>query len=311
MGALALAGEAVNSVVVDVGGTTSDLALLIDGKPLNAARGAEIGGRLTHIRSFLVRSLPLGGDSLLKADDPVTQSYRLGPAACFGGEAPAVMDAFNTRFHLRIGNAQASRAAVGRLAAEIGLAPEALCQAVVDQTVERLKTAIETMFKVWEQEPAYKVWEVVHQKHFVLHRIIGIGAAAPAIIPHLAEAMGVSWVCPPHAPVANGVGAALVRPTLAVEVHIDTEQNTYAVTPEGRFGTIPRGRFQLEQARLLARACLEESAAGRGMAHLTDQAVYTREEQFNVVSGYFTAGKIFDIGLEIAPGFVESLRKGG
>jgi N-methylhydantoinase A/oxoprolinase/acetone carboxylase beta subunit len=306
MGALALAGEAINSVVVDIGGTTSDLALLVEGKPLYADRGAAIAGRLTHIRSLAIRSVPLGGDSALQAAEPLIQLRRLGPAACWGGSAPTVIDAFNLGLELNLGDVEASYTQINCLSQETGQSPEHLCAEVIRQAVSYLSAEIQTMFKAWELEPAYKVWEVVHQKQFVLHRVIGIGAAAGAMIPLLAQALGVDYICHPYAPVANGLGAALVRPTLAVEVHIDTERKTYAVTPEGRFGTIPSGKFQLTQAQALARACLEEAAASRGMADLTDLAQCYVEEQFNVVQGYSTVGKIFDIGLEIAPGFVGS-----
>ena len=55
----------LNSVVVDIGGTTSDISLLIEGQPLYASKGALIRGHLTHIHSFAVNSIALGGDSLV------------------------------------------------------------------------------------------------------------------------------------------------------------------------------------------------------------------------------------------------------
>jgi N-methylhydantoinase A len=66
IGALALTPKEGTSVVVDIGGTTTDLALILSGKPLLASKGAKLGGFLTHVRSFAVRSLAVGGDSVVR-----------------------------------------------------------------------------------------------------------------------------------------------------------------------------------------------------------------------------------------------------
>ena len=66
IGALALTPEGETSVVVDIGGTTTDLALILSGKPLLASKGAKLGGFLTHVRAFAVRSIAVGGDSVVR-----------------------------------------------------------------------------------------------------------------------------------------------------------------------------------------------------------------------------------------------------
>ncbi|NLM53006.1 MAG: hydantoinase/oxoprolinase family protein, partial [Firmicutes bacterium] len=85
MGAFALTGDNLTSVVVDIGGTTSDLALILAGEPLHASRGARINGRYSSVRAFAVRSLALGGDSAVRwtGKEITLGPDRLGPAACF------------------------------------------------------------------------------------------------------------------------------------------------------------------------------------------------------------------------------------
>ena len=63
MGAFALTMDQQTSVVVDIGGTTTDLALILEGRPLYASRGAVLAV-VIRIRSFAVRSMALGGDSI-------------------------------------------------------------------------------------------------------------------------------------------------------------------------------------------------------------------------------------------------------
>ncbi|WP_293729232.1 hydantoinase/oxoprolinase family protein, partial [uncultured Phascolarctobacterium sp.] len=63
LGIEALAAPSVNSISLDVGGTTTDIAFWEKGLPLMAKRGAIINGYPTAVRSFHMRSIGIGGDS--------------------------------------------------------------------------------------------------------------------------------------------------------------------------------------------------------------------------------------------------------
>lgn len=307
MGAVALSREAGNSVVVDVGGTTSDISLLIEGQPLYASQGASIEGRLTHINSFAVRSVALGGDSPVyeQGGHLIIGAVRKGPAACFGGEAPTVTDAFNVFSDLNLGDSGASVDALNRLAERLNISLNSLCQRVVEQVITELVVNIREMFRLWENEPAYKVWEVLNKRRFVLHRVIGIGAAASPIIPLLARELGVESFLHRLSPVANALGAAVARPTLAVEVHIDTQNRVYNVSPGGHSGRIQQSNLQMEDAKKIARQYLEKIGRERGMDDYASDGQYYLEEQFNVIRGWDRAGKLFDVGIQIKPGFIK------
>ena len=62
VGAAALTGEA-NAIVCDIGGTTSDIAVLQDGQPRLDARGALVGSYRTMVRAVAMQTFGLGGDS--------------------------------------------------------------------------------------------------------------------------------------------------------------------------------------------------------------------------------------------------------
>jgi N-methylhydantoinase A/oxoprolinase/acetone carboxylase beta subunit len=312
MGGAALSPEPLNSLVIDVGGTTSDISLLIQGQPLYASKGALIRGHLTHVHSFAVNSIAMGGDSLLfpKSNDS-PESFdlgigpmRIGPAACFGGTAPTVIDAFNLLSGLGLGDVAASQTHLEALAGKLGEPVEALCRRVCDRVMGALTDAIGEMFRQWEDEPAYKVWEVVNRKSFTLQNVIGIGAAAPAIVPILAQKLGVGCVIHRHSPVANALGAALARPTLAIMVHVDTQSNVYTVSPGGLSGRITGRDYQMEDARKLAAGMLAKIGAERGLSAYADEAQVFLDEQFNVIRGHSLAGKLFNVGVQITPGFV-------
>ena len=310
MGTMALSREELNAVSIDIGGTTSDISLLIDGKPLYASRGALIAGHLTHINSFAVSSIALGGDSAVYARDGKLEigPMRLGPAACFGGEVPTVTDAFNVMSGLQLGNPEASHATLNAVAAGLNVPLDSLCRTIAGQVIVKLENSIEDMWRLWENEPAYKVWEVVNKREFHLHQVIGIGAAAPAIVPMLAERMGVPHFLHRLSPVANALGATVARPTVAVELHVDTGRETYTASPGGLSGKVSKRNYQLKNAQELARTCLKEVCADRGLSDYADDAQIYSEEQFNVIRGWEQEGKLFDIGIQISPGFIHEYR---
>ncbi|MDW7657596.1 MAG: hydantoinase/oxoprolinase family protein [Bacillota bacterium] len=75
-GGLALTGLQ-NGIVIDMGGTTSDIALVQQGQPVMAAEGAQIGSWRTGIRSIKIQTVGLGGDSLIRHHQ--NQSLVIGP----------------------------------------------------------------------------------------------------------------------------------------------------------------------------------------------------------------------------------------
>ena len=310
MGTMALSREELNAVSIDIGGTTSDISLLIDGKPLYASRGALIAGHLTHINSFAVSSIALGGDSAVYARGGKLEigPMRLGPAACFGGEVPTVTDAFNVMSGLQLGNPEASHATLNAVAAGLNVSLDSLCRTIAGEVIVKLENSIEDMWRLWENEPAYKVWEVVNKREFHLHQVVGIGAAAPAIVPMLAERMGVPHFLHRLSPVANALGATVARPTVAVELHVDTGRETYSASPGGLSGKVSKRNYQLKNAQELARTCLKEVCADRGLSDYADDAQIYSEEQFNVIRGWEQEGKLFDIGIQISPGFIHEYK---
>lgn len=55
-----------NATVVDIGGTTTDTADLVDGLVEVCESGAQVGGLATHVKALNMRTVGLGGDSLIQ-----------------------------------------------------------------------------------------------------------------------------------------------------------------------------------------------------------------------------------------------------
>lgn len=76
VGAWHLAGRR-DAWVVDVGGTTTDIAALHEGLPRLARQGARIGGRRTMVEALDARTVGLGGDSHIRVEPGHRQTGRV------------------------------------------------------------------------------------------------------------------------------------------------------------------------------------------------------------------------------------------
>ena len=313
MGVLALSPPGQTSIVVDVGGTTTDLALILSGQPLLASKGAKIKEHLTQVRGFSVKSVPVGGDTWVKVENGelVLTSQREGPARCLGGPLPTPTDALRVLGIASIGDLEAAAEAMADLARQLSLkensAPQKVAQKILDLVVERITKEIETMFLEWEQEPAYRVWEVMQKKKVRPQNVVGVGGSAPALVPMVARKLNCNSFIPPYAPVANAVGTAVARPTLSVTLRVDTERGVFTVAEDGQQGTIPareKDRFHLDDAEAMARRLLQEKADAMGLGEYSQEAEVTLKEVFNMIRGWSRVGRLLDVIVQIAPGLI-------
>ncbi|KIC40479.1 hydantoinase [Ruegeria sp. ANG-R] len=88
-----------NALVSDIGGTTTDVALIRDGKPAIDPAGAQVGGFRTMVEAVAMRTHGLGGDSQVHV---LTEGLRGGvflgprrvlPVSLIAAEAPEVVHA--------------------------------------------------------------------------------------------------------------------------------------------------------------------------------------------------------------------------
>ena len=102
-------------VVADIGGTTTDVAFLRDGRPALDPDGARVGGWRTMVEAVRVQSWGLGGDSELRADAArglVLGPRRLVPLSLLGRDHPGVVAAMRAQLDRPAGRALDGRFAV-------------------------------------------------------------------------------------------------------------------------------------------------------------------------------------------------------
>ena len=86
----------LNSFILsDMGGTTTDLGILQDGRPRINEQGAEVGGWRTMVRAIDVRTIGLGGDSEIHIGSNGrigVGPQRVAPVALLGALFPELLD---------------------------------------------------------------------------------------------------------------------------------------------------------------------------------------------------------------------------
>ncbi len=185
MGVLALTEPGQTSVVVDIGGTTTDLALILSGQPLLSSKGARVDSLLTHVRAFAVKSVAIGGDSAVAVNGGslTVGPQRDGPPVCMGGGCPTPTDALRVLGLSSIGDGAKAEQAMQVLAQGLGCSTAEAAQKTIDAVVDKMVSEIEEMFREWESEPAYRIWEIMSKEKLSAQNVVGVGGGSPPWCP--------------------------------------------------------------------------------------------------------------------------------
>ena len=230
-----------SSIIVDIGGTTTDIGLVLSGIPLLSSKGAQIGPYSTLVRTLGVRSIPVGGDSAIHATDQgfVLESYRLGPAYCLGGNIPTPTDAMRYLGLIDYGNERLAEEALASILPMERRTPESLHElatAIIETVAERIAGAVDSLKREWQEEPAYKVWEVLHpHEAYAFHTLVS-GGGARGMKTTLEKRLGNPVLLGAFPEVSNALGAAMARPTFDCTLHLDTYMKRYRVEETGEQG---------------------------------------------------------------------------
>jgi N-methylhydantoinase A/oxoprolinase/acetone carboxylase beta subunit len=310
LGVQALLPPGETAVVLDAGGTTTDLALILSGTPLVASRGLKVDDQFTQVRGLAVKSVPVGGDSVLEriGRELIVYSDRVDRPYCLGGSRPTPTDALRVLGHTEIGDPGRAYEAMALLATG-SQSPQAAAEEVLVMVTDIIAGEIEAMFREWQEEPAYRVWEVLQRRTRKRpDLLVGVGGAA-GLAPLVAQRLGARALVPPYAAVANAIGAAVARTTLTVSLHVDTARGRYVVAEEGYQGELEDpGHFGEHSAVQLATAWLRRRAAALGVADEVDGVEILRQDVFNIVRDWHTVGRLFDLVVQTPRGILTHVK---
>ncbi|TAY71864.1 hydantoinase/oxoprolinase N-terminal domain-containing protein [Rhizobium leguminosarum] len=184
-GAAMLAGEK-EAMVVDIGGTTSDVGMLMQGFPRESAVAVDIGGVRTNFRMPDVLAIGLGGGSIVRDDGarigPDSVGYEItSRALIFGGDTLTTTDIIVAAGLEDIGD----RSRVAHIPAKTVERALDTIHRMADEAVDRMKTSAEPL------------------------PVILVGGGSILISRDLPSASRV--IRPENASVANAIGAAIAQ----------------------------------------------------------------------------------------------------
>jgi N-methylhydantoinase A/oxoprolinase/acetone carboxylase beta subunit len=326
MGIVALCDIREDCIILDIGGTTTDIAVFAGGAPLIEQDGMTVGSYPTLVRALKIRSIGVGGDSALNVSatlgvtvgperkGPALATWALGGAtACTLGHpgglprevrgkvcVPALTDALNVLGHCAFGEVDASRSGIATLSALWDLAPEALCRRAVDYALARIREAVDDLVDEINDRPVYTIYELLKGKRISPQRVYVMGGPAAAFAPLLEAALGREVVLPGHYAVANAIGAALTRTTLDVELFADTQRGTLFIPSLGLTREIPRN-YTLHQAQAEVKSALLEHLRGLGVEVGDDEPQILEAGSFTMVEGMMTMGRNIRVRCQVRP----------
>jgi N-methylhydantoinase A/oxoprolinase/acetone carboxylase beta subunit len=208
-GAAHLAGIG-DAMVVDIGGTTSDIGMLRKGFPRQSTHFVDVGGVKTNFRMPDVLAVGLGGGSIVREDGkrlgPDSVGYELTQRAlCFGGDTLTSTDIAVAGGWADVGDASL----VKSISAATIKAARAEMQRLIETNVEKMKTEARDL------------------------PLLVVGGGSILVDWHV---RGVSEVLRPEfSSVANAVGAAIAQVSGEVEkVTSITEANREQVMEDAR-----------------------------------------------------------------------------
>ena len=311
MGILATTPAASDMLMLDIGGTTSDIALFASGQPLLEREGIAIGGHPTLVRAIRVESIGIGGDSLVSigANGVQTGPQRLGPCMAAGGLAPTLMDALNVLGLAAFGEVHRSEEGFAVLAASHGLQVRQLAEQAVDVAVNSISAKIEALIAQVNAKPVYTIHEILEDREINPQKIIIIGGPAAVFKDLLQQRLGMEVVVPPLHGVANAIGAALTRSTSHLTLTADTTKGKMSVPMLGIFRSIPRN-FNLDTAIDEAKTLLIGDLERVGIVIPPSEIQITQADTFNMVEGSYTSGKNIRVVAQVQPAVVTRLDLG-
>lgn len=310
MGALPFASETGETLVLDIGGTTTDMAVLVRGIPLLEPLGGELGGFKTLIRSLNTQSIPMGGDSAVRVVDGELKigPQREGPAMAYGGTVPTPTDALFVLGEIANGDARASQSGISTLSGQLGIPLEETAVRIFDRACAEILVAAGQMIEKINSKPVYTVQQLLEGYRVKPGNILVLGGPALHFAKRLAALTDSRVQVVPQWHVANAIGAGLAKNTCEVALFADTSRGTAMAPEEGFYRSVQKD-FNRQQALELACELLKQKHLREGAEDSDPEIEIIEDAQFNMIRGFNSTGRNIRIRVQVKPGLIPEYRK--
>lgn len=291
-----------DSLVLDIGGTTTDMAVFASGEPVIERGGIDVGSYSTTVRALRTRSIGIGGDSHVHVQAGVVRvgPERFGPSMCQGGEIPTLIDALNMCGHAKLGDMEASVRGFESLGNAHGMEPKALAEGAIDKAMQSIVTEAQRLIDDINDRPVYTILELLEGCKIKPSRIYVMGGPAMVVRNLIMEAMNCRVVVPTDFAVANAIGAALTQTTAELELFADTEHGKcFIPTLEKEYSVAKR--YNVETAQEEACEALRQHLSDMGVQDTLLHVDIVEASSFNIVDDDGFAGRSIRVKCQVRP----------
>lgn len=299
-----------HTVALDIGGTTTDISLWKQGKPLMTKEGVSIRNYPSAVRSFAVTSVGIGGESVVRYNNGnlTVGPERVGPSVALGGIEPTLGDALIVLGKARYGDGQKAYDGIAQIDSTIDATT--MAQRIVNVAVQVIQEGIDTVVANENKRPIYVVADIVHPDPFVPAQLVIVGGTAASLGPIIGDQLGLPIHIPSDAAVANAIGAGVANHTMAITIHVDTKRRTMVVPELGIQDTSSHLR-SAQAVEEVAYSLLREAAKEQGLvaSDVIPDIETISVEDFPVVDGWQSMERIITVKVQLQAGvssYVES-----
>jgi N-methylhydantoinase A len=308
MGAIPYAPADQDVIVLDIGGTTTDIAFLVDKAPLLEPLGIKRGQYKSLIRSLRTDSKGIGGDSALRVNQEGKLSIgpdRQGPAMAFGGSTPTPTDALVVLGLMDKGDKDKAREGIHLIARQLDLSDTQAADHIFQQCCSIILKKTFEMIDELNAKPVYTVHDFLEGYKLSPRKILLLGGPAKFFAKKIEELYHIETMAVPESYVANAIGAALARTTCEVSLNADTELGIVTAHEEDFAEPISKTYSEddlIETAyTLLKSKALSSGADPENM----DEVEVVEFQQFNIVRNFSPRGKIYRTKIQLKPGLIK------
>jgi len=264
-----------DATVIDIGGTTSDIALIADDHVEVTGEGAEVGGWKTHVNAADIYTCGIGGDSRLRidgngkiafgpdkttpaayhdilADDDdtaagIAEKILNGDDSCRWGFTPT--DLAHIKGICSEWNRNEAQELLDEICRQSGKEYDVMISEIEDTFYASLNSTLQNSEKMMENVG-----------------IIAIGAPSHAWMPLVAERYGLDVTVPEHAEVANAVGAAVgkIEERTEILIRLDEISERYIIYSEQSREEAVTLDEAKAKGREIAETCVRDKAERAG-----------------------------------------------
>lgn len=304
-GALALMKSIDSTLVIDIGGTTSDYSLILNHEPLFSSKGIKINNFYTTARGLSVFSLPLGGDTKIEfIDNRFIFTLNKTLPAMEGGNNVTISDCLCFLGEIDIGNKELATKILERESEKIGHTAQEIALKVLDQAGKLIVENLKNVIEYWENEPKYKVWQIENKMKIHPDLLFLIGGPAKGLRKYIQKHIDIPVVVDKNAMTANALGAALAKESFSSYVRINTSEKRIT-TGWGYFEEKSfTKRIHPKEAIDFALDITKKHLKSLG---INEEPIIFEHEIFSIVRDGYTNGQIHEISIGLKPGIKEGV----